>query len=44
MTLASNKDEPIQGMRHQEQGDMIQPDASLQDVDPDAFDTLLIPG
>jgi len=44
VTLASIKTDPIQGMKHQEKGDMIRPDASLGEIDPAAFDALVIPG
>lgn len=44
VTLASNKSEPIQGMKHQEKGDTIRPDASIHEVDADDYDALVIPG
>ena len=44
VTLASNKSEPIQGMKHHEKGDTILPDASIHDVDPNDYDALVIPG
>lgn len=44
VVLASNKSEPIQGMKHDEKGDTIRPDASIHDVDPADYDALLIPG
>lgn len=44
VTLASNKSDPIQGMKHDEKGDTIRPDASIHDVDPKDYDALLIPG
>ncbi len=44
VTLASNKSEPIQGMKHHEKGDTIRPDMSIHDVDADDFDALVIPG
>jgi protease I len=44
VTLASIKTDPIQGMKHDQKGDMIKPDAVLEDVDVDRFDALVIPG
>lgn len=44
VTLASNKSDPIQGMKHQEKGDTIRPDASIHDVDAGDYDALVIPG
>ncbi len=44
VTLASNKSDPIQGMKHHEKGDTIRPDASIRDVDPADYDALVIPG
>jgi protease I len=44
VTLASNKSEPIQGMKHHEKGDTIRPDASIHEVDADDYDALVIPG
>lgn len=44
VVLASNKSEPIQGMKHDVKGDTIRPDASIHDVDPADYDALLIPG
>ncbi|KQX19318.1 MULTISPECIES: type 1 glutamine amidotransferase domain-containing protein [unclassified Sphingomonas] len=44
VTLASNKSDPIQGMKHQEKGDTIRPDASIHDIDPGDYDALVIPG
>jgi protease I len=44
VTLASNKSEPIQGMKHQDKGDTIRPDASIGDVHAEDYDALLIPG
>lgn len=44
VTLASIKQEPIQGMKHHEKGATITPDALLDDVDADSFDALVIPG
>lgn len=42
--LASPKTEPIQGMIHDEKGQTITPDLTLEQVDPDDYDALLIPG
>lgn len=42
--LASPKSTPIQGMIHDEKGQMITPDLTLDRVDPDDYDALLIPG
>lgn len=44
VTLASNKAEPIQGMKHHDKGDTIRPDASIHDVDPADYDALVLPG
>ncbi|CAM8658963.1 type 1 glutamine amidotransferase domain-containing protein [Sphingobium cupriresistens] len=44
VTLASNKDSPIQGMKHHEKGDTIQPDVALSQVNAADFDALVIPG
>ena len=44
VVLASNKSEPIQGMRHDEKGETITPDISIHDVDPADYDALVIPG
>lgn len=44
VTLASNKTDPIQGMKHDEKGDTIRPDKSLDDVNASDFDALVIPG
>lgn len=44
VVLASNKSEPIQGMKHDVKGDTIRPDTSIHDVDPADYDALLIPG
>lgn len=44
VTLASNKSEAIQGMKHHEKGDTIKPDTSLGQVDAREFDALVIPG
>lgn len=42
--LASNKDGPIQGMKHYEKGDNIRPDVVLSQVNAADFDALVIPG
>ena len=42
--LASPETKPIQGMQHQEKGETITPDMTLDEVDPDEFDALVIPG
>lgn len=42
--LASNKAEPIQGMKHQEKGETITPDLSIGEVDAGDYDALVIPG
>lgn len=44
VTLASIKTDPIQGMDHDEKGEMITPDIVLEDVDIEDYDALLIPG
>jgi protease I len=44
VTLASNKNEPIQGMTHHEKGKSITPEASIHNVQADDFDALVIPG
>lgn len=44
VTLASNKADPIQGMKHDVKGDTIKPDALLDDVSAADFDALVIPG
>jgi protease I len=44
VTLASIRTDPIQGMKHAEKGDVIKPDAVLEDVDADDYDALVIPG
>ncbi|MGK2910000.1 MAG: type 1 glutamine amidotransferase domain-containing protein [Sphingobium sp.] len=44
VSLASPKHDPIQGMNHDEKGDTIQPDLTLDDVDPSDYDVLLLPG
>jgi protease I len=42
--LASPDTKPIQGMEHHEKGATITPDLRLEDVDPNDFDALVIPG
>ena len=42
--LASPETKPIQGMQHQEKGETITPDMTLDEVNPDEFDALVIPG
>lgn len=44
VTLASPKLDPIQGMEHDKKGDTITPDLTLDDVDTDDYDALVIPG
>jgi len=44
VTLASPTLDPIQGMEHDEKGDTIAPDTTLDDVDTDDFTALLLPG
>nr|ART37945.1 F13 [uncultured bacterium] len=44
VVLASPKADPIQGMQHDEKGDTITPDTTLDKVDAGSFDALLIPG
>jgi protease I len=44
VTLASNKNGPIQGMTHHEKGKSITPEASIHNVQADDFDALVIPG
>jgi protease I len=44
VTLASITIDPIQGMRHDEKGETITPDITLEEVDADAYDALLLPG
>lgn len=44
VTLASLATDPIQGMQHQEKGDTITPDMTVDDVDTEEFDALLLPG
>ena len=42
--LASPERRPIQGMQHQEKGATISPDLTLDEVKPEDYDALLIPG
>lgn len=42
--LASPKTDPIQGKKHDEDGDTIVPDMTLDEVDVAAYDALLLPG
>lgn len=44
VTLASNKREPIQGMKHDEKGETITPDALLSDVNAADYEMLVLPG
>ncbi|KQS01785.1 peptidase C56 [Sphingomonas sp. Leaf357] len=44
VTLASIKTDPIQGMQHDEKGNTITPDLTLDDVDSDDYTALLLPG
>lgn len=44
VVLASNKTDPIQGMKHDQKGDTIQPDAEMSAIDPAGFEALVIPG
>ena len=44
VTLASDKKDPIQGMKHDEKADTIVPDLLFADVRPDDYDALVIPG
>ncbi|URW75504.1 type 1 glutamine amidotransferase [Sphingomonas donggukensis] len=44
VTLASLKTDPIQGMKHDEKGDTITPDITVDDVDTAEYDALLLPG
>lgn len=44
VTLASIATDPIQGMRHDEKGETITPDITLDEVDVEAYDALLLPG
>ncbi|MDX3901747.1 MAG: type 1 glutamine amidotransferase domain-containing protein [Sphingobium sp.] len=42
--LASPEKAPIQGMEHDEKGATITPDLTLDEVDPDEYDGLILPG
>lgn len=44
VTLASPHTKPIQGMEHHEKGATITPDIRLDEVNPENFDALVIPG
>lgn len=44
VTLASPKTDPIQGMKHDEKGDTIAPDMTLDQVNIEEYDGLLLPG
>lgn len=44
VTLASPRVDPIQGMKHDEKGATITPDITLDQVDCDEYDLLLLPG
>ena len=44
VTLASIKTDPIQGEKDGEKADAITPDLTLDDVDTEEFDVLVIPG
>lgn len=44
VTLASLKTDPIQGMKHDEKGDTITPDTTVDQVDTADYDALLLPG
>ena len=44
ITIVSPKGGDIQGMNHDEKGDIIGTDQSLDDARPDAFDALVLPG
>ena len=44
VTLVSIKTDPIQGMRHDEKGETITPDITLDEVDIDEYHALLLPG
>jgi protease I len=44
VTLASIKTDPIQGMKHDQKGDTITPDKSLDAINAADFDALVIPG
>ena len=42
--LAAPKRQPIQGMQHDQKGATITPDLTLDDVRPEEYDALIIPG
>ena len=44
VTLASLKTDPIQGMQHDEKGDTITPDTTVDEVDSADYHALLLPG
>jgi protease I len=44
VTLASIGTDPIQGMQHDEKGETITPDMTLDAVEPGQYDMLLLPG
>lgn len=44
VTLAAPKTDPIQGMRHDQKGDTIVPDITIDAVACDEYDLLLLPG
>jgi protease I len=44
VTLASLSTDPIQGMKHDEKGDTITPDLTVEDVDTEDYTALLLPG
>lgn len=44
VTLASISTDPIQGMKHDQKGDMVTPDLTLDDVDTEDYTALLLPG
>lgn len=44
VTLASPNTDPIQGMKHDEKGDTITPDATIDSISSENFDALLLPG
>ena len=44
VTLASPATDPIQGMQHDEKGDTITPDMTLESVKIEDYDGLVLPG
>jgi len=44
VTLASIRKEPIQGVKHDEKGETITPDITLDEVEVDDYDALVLPG